>query len=579
MRRLLLPLALLLWLATLAPADDVIRRLEADRATVHEVLRLFSDLTGLIVVASPQAGQTEVTLSLRNVDAELGLELLCKAAGLWHLRTPAGVHRVLTAPEYQREVVVETSDTIQVFTLLYPRADAVATTVRNLYGSRVRLSYGPEENLYGVFNSSGDNSLQTGSGANFRSSSSGSSFGRGDEESGAELAERATAEQLAAMSARDEALSAEEISEALGNVLPIYVTIDRTNNLIIVRCSEPKVMASIERLIIELDRPTPQVLLEVKILELSLDDNMSSVFDLDLIDGTTQAGPPTSQPRNPLLTSSGTGYETALGLGNFPLQGGTLIYQFMDEHIRARMQLLKGTGRIRSLATPLLLCANEQPSRLFVGEERPLVRNFDVLTTTTEGVTTDRIVPEVDLRDIGNTLRIFPSINADRTVALRIIQDVSSVNIGGASLPIPTSGGDVQEVRVDTVTTANIEGTVIGRDGLTLAVGGLIRKEVSQVEEGLPLLMDIPVIGFLFRETEVREVQRELVLLITPRIITTPAEGEATTRARLQALSLHPYTWRGEDGVAPFDRADLDESPDLLPLLEEFLHPIPEPLP
>ncbi len=571
MRRLLL---VLLAGACFGQEAQVLR-FELRDARVDDAVRMLSELSELKLVASRSAGQTRVSASVRALTGSQAVAVICKAAGLWFKEDADGLIRILTSEEYQQGIVIERTDYVKVFTMLYPNASSVAQTIADLYGGRVRLSLGLA-NESSDFLSQVDGDVFSGTrNQRFRAGSQGSS---GNNLERGRLQDAAT-EQLAARVNPQGSIAGEDLEELVGAGSPIFISVERSHNLIAVRSSESGVLEDIERLILELDRPTPQVLLEVKILELNLDEGFDSVFDFDLTEGPAVDGPSSGAARNPLLGGAARGREDVLGLGNFPLEGGTLIYQFMNEHVRARVQMLQTEGRMRVLATPLLLCANGQPARLFVGEERPLVRNFQLQTTSTEGVVSDRVIPEIDLREIGNTLRIFPGINADRSVNLRIIQDVSSVNVGGALLPVPTNDGQVQELRVDTVTTANIEGTVIGKDGLTLAIGGLIRKEMTTREEGIPVLMDIPLLGILFRSTELVETQRELILLITPHVLSTPAEGEAKSRARLRALSLHPYHSQGDAAVSPFDRADGADDPNLFRVLSDFLEPSAEPLP
>src|SRR5690606_37949555 len=110
-------------------------------------------------------------------------------------------------------------------------------------------------------------------------------------------------------------------SEALDGLTrteqPIYLTVNREHNLINVRTSDTAAMREIETLIRKMDRPTPQVLLEMKVLELLSGDAFTQSFSLraDSRDG-----------------------KESLGLGNFPSQGGTLVYQFMDDVISARLE-------------------------------------------------------------------------------------------------------------------------------------------------------------------------------------------------------------------------------------------------
>ena len=81
---------------------------------------------------------------------------------------------------------------------------------------------------------------------------------------------------------------------------------------------------------------------------------------------------------------------------------------------------------------------------------------------------------------------------------------------------------------------------------MTLAVGGLIRIEILDAEEKVPVLGDIPVLKFFFSKKVKKRDKRELVLLIKPRVLFTPAEADAATRERVKALSDHPYVTEGE---------------------------------
>jgi general secretion pathway protein D len=357
----------------------------------------------------------------------------------------------------------------------------------------------------------------------------------------------------------------------------IWVTANRRHKLVAVRTSDAAALEQIERLVIELDRPTPQVLLEMKILEVRLGDSFQSVLDVDFVEGPRQTDLETGKGANPFNPSAADVAQQIAGAGNFPVAGGTLVYQFINDHVRVRLQLLDKNDRLSVLSTPLLLCANDEVARLFVGEERPLVRNFELQTTTTNGVIQNNVVPTVDLRDIGTTLRIVPSINADRSVTLTIVQDVSQVVEGAVDLPVPTGAG-VTTFAADTVTTSNLEGTVVAHDGKTLAIGGLIRKSMRDSQEGIPYLMDLPLVGWLFGETVRSEVLTELVLLITPHVLTTPAEGKERSEARLRALSLHPYVDLGDEALNRYDRSSVPGAADYQLLVEDYLMGAPEPI-
>ncbi|RMG16947.1 MAG: hypothetical protein D6731_04950 [Planctomycetota bacterium] len=587
-----------------ARAQDAppIERLQLDEARVSDAARLLAAQTGRNVVTTEEAGRRQVTLLLRDVDFRVAVETLCKLADLWY-REEEGVVRIMTAAEFQRDLTVQREASVRVFTLLHPNPEAVGQAIRDLFGPRVELSYGVDDRFSGTrLGGGGVGAAGLGSGAAAGALSGSGAARFSDRFSGSGATARALPAALSQGGAagapepetelRQEPLSAERLSrlrEEDGKLVGdlrgvtrapprIRVTLNRRQKLVAVRTSDTAALEQIAALVAELDRPTPQVLLELKILEVRLGDDFHSVLDVDYVTGPGQPNLPTGKETNPFVAGAATVLEQVAGAGNFPLSGGTLIYQFLNEHVRARLQLLDRNDRLSVLSTPLLLCANDEVARVFVGEERPLVRNFELQTTSTNGVIQNTIVPTVDLRDIGTTLRIVPSINADRTVTLTILQDVSDVVPGGASLPVPTAGGGLATFSVDTVSTSNLQGTVIAKDGLTLAVGGLVRKAVVDRQEGIPYLMDLPLIGWLFGETVRSEEHRELLLLVTPHVLLTPEEGQRRSEARLRALSLHPYHDLGDRALRRYDRSSVPGAADYHLLVEDYLLGAPEPI-
>lgn len=557
-----------------AAAGPVVERLDLREATVADAARLLAETTGWNIIATPDAGGRPVTLLLQGVPVRTAVEAMCKASGLWY-REEDRVLRIMTAEELREDLIVRREPAVKVFTLLQPNALSIAQTLRDVFGDRVALSYG-------IFDSLSADAFAGGFGGGFGQGG----FGQGGRASAAaeqaaeRLADRVTADQLSRVRVDGGRASGEDLDRLTEERPPIWVAVNRRQNVLVVRTADEAAMREVEALVLDLDRPLAQVLLEMKILEVRLDDGRETALDVDWVADPPRGNLPTGKPVNPLDLSQAMGLENLAGLGNFPLAGGTLVYQYLNEHVRVRIQALQREGRVSVLATPLLLCANQEVSRIFIGEERPLVRSFELQTTTTNGVVASQVVPTVDLRDVGNTLRIVPRINADRTVALTIVQDVSTVNAGGAQLPVPAGGvtGGVQLVNIDTVSTASLQGTVVAKDGLTLAVGGLIRKELRDQRSGIPFLMNLPVIGWLFGSTQRAEVQTELVLLITPHVLTTPAEAAQRSRRTMETLSLHPYHDLGDAALQRYKRGDVPGAEGYRLLFDDYLRPAPEPI-
>lgn len=319
-------------------------------------------------------------------------------------------------------------------------------------------------------------------------------------------------------------------SEALKGISrteqPIYITVNREHNLIIVRTSDMSALKDIERLIKEMDRPTPQVLLEMKVLELTMGDSFNQLFNMDIL--------------------SANGKERLrLGNSSIPTDVGTMIYNFLDSRITARLEILQKNNHINTLSSPILLASNNRPARVFVGEERVLVTGVTatdpVLNASGGLITPAKVTFETELRNIGNTLNIIPKINADRTVTLSIQQDASTVLEGAVKLPPITVGTTTQSFNIDSVKTSNIEGIVVAKDGLTVAIGGLISSSKNNDERKVPVLGDIPIVGELFKRKEQSNRKSELILLITPHIITTPGETEDVSRDTMESISAQEW--------------------------------------
>ncbi|MHC4939072.1 MAG: type II secretion system protein GspD [Planctomycetota bacterium] len=542
--------------------DHAIERFELRGARVVDGVRLIAELSGLNVVSTEEAGKRPVTMFLQGVAAGRAVETLCKVAGLWYRRDEeTQTFRVMTTEEFQRDHVVYRKGAIRVFTLQHPNSIVIGSAIEDLFGDRVTLSLGVEEEEAIDLPAGFD--LASGSGGvhrlardnvggrslshrddYLRRANTGRRGGRMD------VAERVV-EELLTPDQLEKLPAGEATTEQLRGISrrdpPIYVTVNRQHNLVVVRTSDSDAMREIEVLIAELDRPTPQVLLEMKILALDIGDGFRSIFDIEYTGGTQTSGPQTSTPANPLLLGAETAPRNVAGSGNFDLEDSTFVYQFLNNNFRARLQLLETENRIDILATPIVLASNNRPARMFVGEERVLTTGVDTnVITSGVGPVTQMVTPITETRDVGNTLVVVPKINADRTVTLFLLQDNSTVLEQSATIPVPSGDGGVEAFPIDTVETANLQATVVAKDGMTLAVGGLIRVELLDAEEKVPVLGDIPVLKFFFRKKVKQRDKRELVLLIKPRVLFTPAEADAATRERVKALSDHPYVNEGE---------------------------------
>ena len=336
-------------------------------------------------------------------------------------------------------------------------------------------------------------------------------------------------------------IDAEKLNGLGRNNTSIFVSVITRNNQVIVRTSDTSVLEEISRLKEKIDVPTPQVLLEVKVLSVDLSDGFSSIFDVQFANPNINSSASFTTGSLSANPSFALGGDSSAASSAFALNPSSLVYQWVNNNFRVRMQMLQNTNRVTELATPLLLVANNEVSRVFVGQERPIVQNISSNTVATQGVVTSAPNTQISLVPVGTTLLITPSINADRTVTLRLIQETSSIVSNGASIPIVGANGTVTNQPVDIVAARTLTGTLIAKDGLSLAMGGLIDETVTDTREEVPVLGQLPYVGFLFRRQVTGRSRSEVIIVIRPFIITTPVRKPRGAGKRVtDANSIHP---------------------------------------
>ncbi|MGE3852508.1 MAG: type II secretion system protein GspD [Planctomycetota bacterium] len=558
--------------------EDLRLTIQVQHANLRDILPRIAAASGLNIVPSPSAGDTAVTLYVQDVRPMDALDALARAHSLWLRRDDTtGIVRVHTVAEYRRDVAEFREDRTRVFTLTFGNALEVAAQVGSLYGDRIVMAIGGDEDAEVV--SDLQRRLQRfdmfdGRSQGFGSGGSGGGSGGGAGSIGTRNtptqrnsrtdARTATPNRVIAPQ-RVQDLTADEIDaleagegadpSVVARLLTRYrsnafLTVSQKQNRILVRTGDEQLLRQLDDLIRQLDVPTPLLLLEVKVLSIDLADNFNSAFDWQSASG--EFGGQFSS--GDIAAASGS----SLAPGGSGQIGGALLAQFVGDAFRARLQLLESRNRVTALATPVLLTANREVSRLFIGSELPINRSFvgpQTVVGDNGGTTTTPGTTAIEFRPVGTTLLITPDISSDRTVTLRILQESSSIKSNGARVLVPTSTGFTEQF-VDTVQTRTISGTMVAKDQHTVAIGGLIEEEILQTRESVPILGEIPLIGLLFQRNVKRKTRTELIVLIRPVVLNTPAEAEAAGRAMMDELSVHPAAPYGRGTLRTFDRDD-----------------------
>jgi type II secretory pathway component GspD/PulD (secretin) len=247
-----------------------------------------------------------------------------------------------------------------------------------------------------------------------------------------------------------------------------------------------------EVLIRNLDIPPRQVMVEAKIIEVSLNETQS----LGMNNSWTN-------PDNATQTLQ------TKGLANSPTATGAtgLYYSITDQNMTSLVEALSTRTGFNILSSPKVMAMNEQRAEIITGSRL----GYYVNTVTTTG-----LVQNVEFMDVGTKLDITPSVKSDGMIIMDIHPEISEGSIVN-NLPQKNS----------TETTTQL----IVKDGQTIIIGGLIRDTQKKEVKGVPFLMDIPVLGAVFKRTDITSEKREIIVLITPHIVNAKYLDEMENKA------------------------------------------------
>jgi type IV pilus assembly protein PilQ len=258
------------------------------------------------------------------------------------------------------------------------------------------------------------------------------------------------------------------------------------------------VLAEIDRVVAELDRRPLQVGIEATIVSVDLDDTHRLGVDLKLLrdqEGVLASGSPLTE------------------MAEVTFEEGGLKFAFLDANLGAFLTALETVGDTNVIATPRLMVLNKHRAEILIGEQLGYVS-----TTITETSSSQN----VEFLEIGAQLRIRPFISDDGMIRLEVHPELSDGSVrveSGLTLP---------EKTVTEVTT-----NIMVPDTHTVVIGGLIREDLQTDITQLPWLGSLPMVGPLFRTKEDKLKRREILVLITPRIIDNreaACEGDQATR-------------------------------------------------
>lgn len=354
---------------------------------------------------------------------------------------------------------------------------------------------------------------------------------------------------------------------------PVQVFADKATNSIVISSTKPA-YTMLEAVMRGLDTKRNQVFVEAVILEVGVDRLRQIGSDPVQMLGAAKIGsvqglagfnrtPEDIATIAQLLSGAGT--------------GGTITV--LDNlNVRAFMQLIMTMADTNILSTPQVLASDNQKAKIVVGENRPFP------TGQAQGITGGTLVT-IERKDVGVTLEMTPQVLEDGLIRLEMKQEITAIaenvaqTIGAGSATVPVG---------PTTTKRAMETIAVAKDSQTLVVGGLVRDNVTINERKIPLLGDIPLLGWLFRFQSKQVEKLNLLVFLTPHLIKDEADMQQLNERKGRETNMVQRNNRIDeptgvqrqlleqllrkspaDPVTPANRESLNGASDQLPSVKE----------
>ncbi len=288
-----------------------------------------------------------------------------------------------------------------------------------------------------------------------------------------------------------------------------------TNSLVIIASNRD--FKILKEVIDKLDIPRRQVFVEALIMEISTERGLDLGFEFRSTNDMGEDG---------VQVLGGSNYggiqqaaANPLGISGFAIGAadGTITYAGETfPNIGALFTAMATDQDVNVLSTPHVMTLDNEEAEVVVADNVPFVTGQIYSTNNTNPTTT------IERKDVGITLRLTPQINESNFVKLMIYQEVSQVTDSPEGLSASSVGVTTAKRTADTV--------VVVKDRQTVIIGGLLKDSNTLVESKVPILGDIPLLGYLFKSSKAKTSKTNLLIFLTPYIIKDSADIEEVTR-------------------------------------------------
>ena len=283
--------------------------------------------------------------------------------------------------------------------------------------------------------------------------------------------------------------SIKKVAEILQNHLSQMGHIDILEERSILVINDlPDFLDQIETILLDLDHEPAQILIEARVLNITLDDTQ------DL--GVDWSQTFTSKDGNGSYGTNGFAESIVSAAASGAVAGPPgFFFTYMNDKIDVTLTALSQKGKVQALSTPKLLALEHQEAEVIIGE-----RTGYRVTTTINQVTQE----SVEFIESGVILKVTPSIDRFGRIMMDIHPEVSKTTLKDG---------------IPSLTTTEVSTRLLVKDGQTAFIGGLIRNDMTSDHSGVPFLEDIPLIGALFSKSSDFVAKTETVVVIRPQII------------------------------------------------------------
>ena len=265
---------------------------------------------------------------------------------------------------------------------------------------------------------------------------------------------------------------------------------------------------NIRKLLVQIDKPTKQVMIEARLVEVTANPRQSYGINWGGVVGNAAGGQTFgygSDTGNFTIPSTNNSL-----LGNFGSSLGAGFAILTAPQMSVTVRALNEDSDAEFLANPRIVTADNMQAKIEIIRAQPVPQlNFNEQTATA-------VFGGFQDKKFGNTLIVKPLVNKDNFITLAVKPEISN-KVRDEEFSIP--GGTGGTVRSPVIDTRSLDSNVLIKSGDTLAIGGLLQDEVTKARSKVPILGDIPVLGYFFQEKLNARTKRNLLVFVTPTII------------------------------------------------------------